>query len=89
MENLIIPTQAGQVCRSLSPLEDEREGDVYIITGDPVLITGDGTLEAVSLKDLQRNVNDPLKTQKKIIPINNLTVVGEDLEDYISSWNRA
>lgn len=89
MENLIVPTQAGQICKTLVPLENEREGDVYIITGD-IVETGKGeTVEAVSLKDLQRNVKDPSKAEKKLIPLNNLTVVGEDLEDYIASWNKA
>ena len=44
MENLIIPTHAGQICKTLVPLENEREGDVYIITGDPASVLGNGTI---------------------------------------------
>ena len=89
MENIIIPTQSGQICKTIVPLENEREGDVYILTGDPDIITDGVTMEAVSLNDLQRNVNDPLKAERKRIFITNLTVVGEDLEDYVASWNKA
>lgn len=88
MENIIIPTQSGQICKTIVPLENEREGDVYILTGDPDLITDGVTMEAVSLNDLQRNVKDPSKAERKRIPIDNLTVVGEDLEDYVASWNK-
>ena len=89
MENLIIPTQAGQICKTLVPLENEREGDVYIITCDPASVSGNGTIEAVSLNDLQRNVRDPSKTKRLTIAAGNLTVIGEDLEDYVASWNKA
>ncbi len=88
MENLVIPTQKGQVCKTLVPLENEREGDMYIITGNPP-VSGNGTIEAVSLNDLQRNVRDPEKTKRLTIEVGNLTVIGEDLEKYVASWNKA
>lgn len=85
MDNLVIPTQQGQIFKTLVPLENEREGDVYIITGEPS--NKSKSIEAVSLNDLQRNVKDPSRADKKIITLNNLTVVGDDLEDYVASWN--
>jgi hypothetical protein len=88
MENMIIPTKQGQICKTISPLENEREGDVYIITDDLGLIVNDNYIEAVSLNDLQRNIKDPAKAKRKSIAINNLTVIGEDLEDYVASWNK-
>jgi len=84
MENQVIPTKAGQICTK----ENETTGDVYIITEDPGLIGDSDEITVVRLGDLQRTVNDPLKAERRRIVKNRLNVVGEDLEDYIDSFNR-
>jgi len=87
MENRVVPTQAGQVCKTIVSLENERPDDVYIITGDTDISDDDAIVTAVSLKDLQRNIKDPSKALKRYIPKSNLTVVGDDLQGYIATWN--
>lgn len=87
METQIIPTQAGQVCKTITSLEDERPDDVYIVTEDPAVINNADEIEIVKLKDLQRNIKDPSNAEKRKVSKNNLTVVGEDLQQYIASWN--
>ena len=84
MENQVIPTKAGQICTK----DNENTGDVYIITEDPVLIDETGEITVVRLGDLQRNISDPSKAERRKIEKNRLSVVGEDLEDYIDSFNR-
>ncbi|MBS1519866.1 MAG: hypothetical protein JST50_02625 [Bacteroidetes bacterium] len=84
MENQIIPTKAGQICTK----ENDTTGDVYIITEDPLLIDDNEEITVVRLGDLQRNVNDPSKAPRKKVVKRILSVVGEDLEDYIDSFNK-
>ena len=87
MENRVIPTQAGQVCKTLVSLENEKLDDVYILTVDPSLFQDNEAVEIVKLKDLQRNLHDPLKAERREVLKSNLTVVGSDLQQYIAGWN--
>jgi hypothetical protein len=87
MENRVIPTQAGQVCKTIKSLENEKQDDVYIVTEDPSLFDDEDAVEIVKLKDLQRNLNNPALAEKRKVSKSNLTVVGNDLQQYISSWN--
>jgi len=84
MENQIIPTKAGQICTK----DNETTGDVYIITEDPAAINDTEEIIVVRLGDLQRNISDPSKAERRKVEKNRLSVVGEDLEDYIDSFNR-
>ena len=84
MENLIIPTRVGQICTR----ENETTGDVYIVTEDPQSIVDNAEITVVRLGDLQRNINDPSKAERRKIVKSVLSVVGEDLEDYIDSFNK-
>jgi hypothetical protein len=87
MEKRVIPTQTGQVCKTIVSLNDERPDDVYIVTEDPTFINEADAIEIVKLKDLQRNIKDPSKAKKRKVSKSNLSVVGEDLQQYIASWN--
>ncbi|MGF7081949.1 hypothetical protein [Mucilaginibacter sp. UYCu711] len=87
METQVIPTRAGQVCKTIIRLDDERTDDVYIVTEDPTVINDADAIEIVKLKDLQRNIKDASKAEKRKVSKSNLTVVGEDLQQYIASWN--
>jgi len=87
METQVIPTLAGQVCKTITSLDDERPDDVYIVTEDTAVINDTDTIEVVKLKDLQRNIKNPSKAEKRKVSKSNLTVVGEDLQQYIASWN--
>lgn len=84
MENQALPTKPGQICRK----ENETTGDVYIIAEDPSLAADDAEITVVRLGDLQRNISDPSKAPRKQIMKRLLSVVGEDLEDYIDTFNR-
>jgi len=88
MENRVIPTQAGQVCKTLVSLENEKQDDVYIITVDPALFDEEDAVEIVKLKDLQRNINDPDRAPRIKTSKVNLIVVGENLTEYINNWNK-
>lgn len=75
--------QAGQICE----VEDKDPSDVFIITGGSTGLSGDGSIEAVRLRDLQRNLTNPSAVTPVLIPRASLKVVAADLEAYIKSWN--
>ena len=82
-----IPTQAGQICKILTPLEDEDPADVYIITEDPSTFDSDDDIYVVNLRDLQRNINEPAASPHIPVIKSKLTVVAENLEEYVRTWN--
>ena len=44
--------------------------------------------DIINIDDLQRNVNAPLETPKTTINLDCLTVLANNLEKYIASWNK-
>lgn len=88
MEALVtIPTETGQICRILNPLDDEDPTDVYILIEDPKPFDIDDSVYVSSLKDLQRNQHQPLLTPQIAVLKGELTVIADTLEEYIASWN--
>jgi hypothetical protein len=84
---VIIPFRAGQICKLLNPIADENPLDVYIVSEDPELLEADETIYITNLRDLQRNITNPLAAPQIAVTKNELTVVADSLETYISSWN--
>lgn len=84
-----IPSQPGQICKIINPLDDEESNDVYIVTEDPQPYEEDDTIYVVALKDLQRKIRNPESATQTRITKNEITVVAENLEDYIKSWNNS
>ena len=84
-----MPSQPGQICKMINPLNEEESKDVYIIAEDPRPFDDDDTIYVVALKELQRNVRNPDFTPQIPVTKNELTVVAENLEDYINSWNNS
>ena len=82
----IIPKTEGQICKIVNPLPDENPEDVYIVAEDPAVFDEDENIYIVNLKDLQKNVNGLIIPQISIAK-NELTVIAENLEEYIDSWN--
>lgn len=74
---------AGQICE----VEDRDPSDVFLITQSTAVFSSDNDVEAVRLRDLQRNVSNPSAVTRVRIPYISLKVIAEDLEAYISSWN--
>ena len=83
----IIPTKAGQVCRITDLMPDEDPEAVYIISEDPAPFDADDDIYVTDLKDLQRNINNPQLTPGFAVPKGSLSVVAENIEEYIVSWN--
>lgn len=84
--SVIIPTKQGQICKIIS--EHTNQAQEYIVLDDLELYGDTDYLNVVSLKELQRNANNPQNATKRVVPKKNLTVIGENLESYISSWNK-
>jgi hypothetical protein len=82
-----IPTHAGQICQILNPMDDENPSDVYIVAEDPAPFDLNEDIYVVNLRDLQRNVNNPMGTSQIPIQKSGLNVIAADLEEYIKSWN--
>lgn len=81
------PSAIGQICKIISPLEDENPNDVYIVTEDPKPFDLDDSIYVSNLRDLQKNQHAPLFTPQHAIAKRDLAVIAENIEDYIASWN--
>jgi hypothetical protein len=86
--SIILPNSAGQICKISIPLEDEDANDVYVITEDPTPFDDEDFIYVVNLKDLQRNISNPSLTTQLAIAKCELTVIADDLQKYIQSYNK-
>lgn len=82
-----IPSLPGQICKLINPLDDNELNEVYIIAEDPQPFDDDDTIYVVALKELQRNIRHPESAAQISVTKNELTVVSDNLEGYIKSWN--
>lgn len=82
-----MPEKEGQICKIIAPLDDENPEDVYIVAEDPQPYGPDDNIYVVNLKDLQRNISHPQFVQQIAITKSELTVIANDIESYIQSWN--
>lgn len=82
-----LPTQAGQICQFLHPLDDENPEDVYIVAEDPTPFDDEDEIYVVNLRDLQRNVGNPAAAPQIQVTKSDLIVIATNLENFIKSWN--
>ncbi|MGY3212474.1 hypothetical protein [Mucilaginibacter sp. HD30] len=83
-----LPTQAGEICQILHPIDDENPGDVYIIAEDPAPFDSEDEIYLVNLRDLQRNINSPAAAPQIQVVKSGVNVIAANLEEYINSWNK-
>jgi len=81
------PTHPGQICQILTPMEDENPADVYIVAEDPSPFVFDDNIYIVNLRDLQRNINNPLGPSQISVKMSDLKVIAENIEEYVKTWN--
>lgn len=80
-----LPTQAGEICQILHPMEDENPDDVYIVAEDPAPFYPEDNIYVVNLRDLQRNITNPGAAPQIQITKSELNVIYPNLEEYIKS----
>ena len=83
-----LPTQAGEICQILNPLQDENLNDVYVVAEDPAPFDPEDNIYVVNLRDLQRNIKAPLAVTQIAVTKSDLNVIAKNLEEYISFWNK-
>ena len=54
-----MPTKQGQICKIINQPSEE-----FIVIDDPGIVNDTGSINVVSLKDLQRNIENPLAAPK-------------------------
>ena len=87
MDISLIPARPGQICKIVSDIPDKESDQVYIVAEDPAGFVGDEEIEVVELKELQRNIKNPGAAVRERVSKNQLVVISENLESYISTWN--
>ena len=87
MQNNILPTKQGQICKIINPSPDENPAESYIITDNVSEYNDDSIIYIVSITDLQRNIANPTLTPRKSVKKSELKVIAEDLTSYVESWN--
>ena len=88
MNNQVIPTRQGQICKLVRSLTDENPAETYLILEDLNSYADDTIIYVVSITDLQRNLANPTLSPRKAVTKSELTVVAEDLTSYVESWNK-
>ncbi|WP_214071824.1 hypothetical protein [Mucilaginibacter sp. dw_454] len=87
-QTIIIPTREGQICKISNPMTDENPEDIYIVSEDPTLYDDDASIYITNIKDLQRNIHAPQFAPQVPVIKTDLTVIAENIGEYIASWNR-
>lgn len=82
-----IPNKTGQICKIVNTLADENPDDVYIVTEDPTPFDLEDSIYVANIKDLQRNLSNPQFTPQVAVTKGDLTVISNNIESYIASWN--
>jgi len=87
MNNQVVPTKQGQICKLVKPYPDENPAETYLILEDLSEYADNAIIYVVSITDLQRNAANPNFSPRKAVTKSELTVVAEDLTSYVESWN--
>ncbi len=88
MEEQIRPSKQGQICKIVKTSGDEDPMETYLILEDLDKYSDDDIIYVVSITDLQRNIHNPSASPRKAVTKSELTVVAEDLQSYVESWNK-
>lgn len=87
MNDQVIPTKQGQICKLVNPYPDENPAETYIILEDVSEYADNAIIYVVSITDLQRNLATPTLSPRKAVTKSELTVVADDLISLAQSWN--
>jgi hypothetical protein len=88
MDNPNIPSKQGQIVKLTNPLPDENPAETYLILEDLDNYSDNAIIYVVSITDLQRNIANPSLSPRKAVTKSELTLVAQDLTNYIQSFNR-
>jgi len=88
MNDQVIPTKQGQICKLVKPYPDENPAESYLVLEDVSDYADNAIIYVVSVTDLQRNIHNPTASPRKAVTKKELTVVAEDLTSYVESWNK-
>jgi len=87
MNDQVIPTKQGQICKLVKPYPGENPAETYLILEDVSEYADNAIIYVVSITDLQRNIANPTLSPRKAVTKSELTVVAEDLTSLAQSWN--
>lgn len=88
MEQIVIPKKEGQIVNPNKPGNSNNSVETYLILEDLHQYSDDDIIYVVSITDLQRNIHNPTSAPRKAVTKSELTVVAEDLQSYVESWNK-
>lgn len=88
MNSQVIPTKQGQIVKLIKPVGNENPTETYLILEDLENYSDNDIIYVVSITDLQRNIHNPTAAPRKAVTKSELTVVAEDLQSYVASWNK-
>jgi hypothetical protein len=88
MNDQVIPTKQGQICKLVKPFPDENPAETYLILEDVSEYADHAIIYVVSITDLQRNASNPALSPRKAVTKSELTVVADDLVSLVESWNK-
>ena len=88
MNDQVLPTKQGQICKFVKLLPDENPAESYIILEDLTSYADNAIIYVVSITDLQRNISNPTIAPRKAVTKSELVFVAEDLTSYIESFNQ-
>src|SRR5690348_9755984 len=85
MNNPVIPTTQGQICKLLHPPSLEKAAEAYLILEDLTSYEDTAIIYVISLSDLQKNIENPTASPLQAFIKSDLSVVAEDLKSYLDS----
>lgn len=85
MNNPVIPTKQGQICKLVNPPSAEKAAEAYLILEDVTSYDDTAIIHVISLLDLQENMANPTASPLQAFVKSDLTVVAEDLRSYLES----
>lgn len=87
-ENQIIPTKQGQIVKSLIKLEGIEENEYFILTEVPSLFKDEELVEVVAVTEFLRCQAIGKRPFGNLIKINHLSVISENIVEWVESWNK-
>lgn len=83
----IIPTKQGQIVKSLFPLDGIDPQEAFLLADDPKYFKEDDLVQVYAITEFQRCHAKGEKPFGNLIQLNRLTVIGEDLKQWVEGWN--
>ena len=83
----IKPSKKGQIVRIYNTLPGENSTIDYLLADDPIGFEDNFKVLIYPISEIQRTQQNGGIPFGDMIPIGDLTVIGESLEDWVKSWN--